>query len=244
MPYRRPTFVSLCLVLFAAIVWSNPSSLQAAVVYSAVDDFSITSNPNGVWSYREGVNSATLLNNPYTDSSVNTWRGSNFSSLYGNFPYVSKNVSGTTIGANWTTDLLLMHPSETLTPSVVRWTAPTSGSWNVLGAFKNVTSATSDVTIYKNTTSILSGAINGSSNPTVSFNQDVVLTAGDFLEFAVGAQGNWGGDSVGLGATLTLNSPPAVVPEPSGMVIAMGLGLGLVVRRWKRGPTTGLGTSP
>lgn len=202
-------------------------------IYSAVDDFSLSDyqNVNGVWSYRQGVNSSSFLTNPYSDASVQTWRGS-FSTIYGNFPYVAKNVSGGPLPPSnqWTTDLLVMHPSENLTPSVVRWTAPSSGAWRVAGRFQNATSATSDVTIYQNTTAIFSSAIVASVVNSVSFDQVVTLSAGDFLEFAAGAQGNWGGDGVGLAAVITAQ-PTGAVPEPtSGVAITL---LSLLGWRWR-----------
>lgn len=91
---------------------------------------------------------------------------------------------------------------------------------------------TSDVYIYQNTTSILSGAISGNSIPPVAFDQLVTVGIGDFLEFAAGAQGNWGGDGVGLAAVISTHTPPhSVVPEPSSLIIACTLGLGFALRR-------------
>jgi hypothetical protein len=211
--------------------------LLHGAVYSAVDDFSLSDyqNVNGVWSYRQGVNSSVFLTNPYSDASVQTWRGS-FSTIYGNFPYVAKNVSGGPLPPSnqWTTDLLVMHPSENLTPAVVRWTAPIFGAWRVAGRFQNATSATSDVTIYQNTTAIFASAIAASVVNSVSFDQVVTLSAGDYLEFAVGAQGNWGGDGVGIAAVIT-SQPAGAVPEPaSGMAMALLSVLGWSARNRRK----------
>ena len=216
----------------ACFGWAVLSSSHAAVVYSAVDDFNVSGNPNGVWSYREGVNSATLLSRSYSDASVQSWSGSNLT-VYGYYPYVAKNVSGGTLPVNWTVDVLQMHPSETLIPSVVRWTAPNAGTWKVQGSFASLSSGFTDINIYKNTTAIVTGSLSGTGSPAVTINQDIVLSAGEFLEFAVGAQGSWGGDGVGFKATITPASAP-VVPEPSGMAIAAGLGVGFLVQRRRR----------
>lgn len=220
---------SLAIAFFGCAVLS---SSHAAIVYSAVDDFNVGTNPNGVWSYREGVNSATLMTRVYSDSSVQSWSGSN-PTIYGFFPYVSRNVSGGTLPVNWTVDVLQMHPSESLIPSVVRWTAPVSGTWKVQGSFVSLSSGLTDINIYKNTSSIVSGSLSGTGSPAVTINQDIVLNAGDFLEFAVGAQGNWGGDGVGFKATITSASTPAV-PEPSSMAIAASLGIGCFIRTCRR----------
>ena len=231
----RWKFLSLLIGIVTS--FTTLPRLQGAV-YSAVDDFSLADyqNVNGVWSYRQGVNSSIFLTNPYSDASVQTWRGS-FSTIYGNFPYVAKNVSGGPLPPSnqWTTDLLVMHPAENLTPSVVRWTAPSSGAWRVAGRFQNATSATSDVTIYQNTTAIFTSAIAASVVNSVSFDQVVTLAAGNFLEFAVGAQGNWGGDGVGLAAVISAQ-PTGAVPEPASgtaMVLLSVLGC-LRIRREHR----------
>lgn len=212
--------------------WAVSSPSHAAVVYSAVNDFNVGSNPNGVWSYREGVNSATLLTRVYSDSSIQSWSGSNLTS-YGNYPFVAKNVSGGTLPVNWTVDVLQMHPSETLIPSVVRWTAPVAGTWKVQGGFASLSSGFTAINIYKNTTSIVSGSLSGIGSPAVTIDQEIVLNAGEFLEFAVGAQGNWGGDGVGFNATITSASTPSV-PEPSSMVIVASLGIGCLNRARRR----------
>lgn len=212
--------------------WAVLSPSHAAVVYSAVNDFNVGSNPNGVWSYREGVNSATLLTRVYSDSSIQSWSGSNLTS-YGYYPFVAKNVSGGTLPVNWTVDVLQMHPSETLIPSVVRWTAPVAGTWKVQGSFASLSSGFTAINIYKNTTSIVSGSLSGIGSPAVTIDQEIVLNAGEFLEFAVGAQGNWGGDGVGFNATITSASTPSV-PEPSSMVIVASLGIGCLIRAGRR----------
>jgi hypothetical protein len=86
------------------------------------------------------------------------------------------------------------------------------------------------VTIYQNTTAIFSSAIVASVVNSVSFDQVVTLSAGDFLEFAAGAQGNWGGDGVGLAAVITAQ-PTGAVPEPaSGVAITL---LSLLGWRWR-----------
>lgn len=232
MQLRSSVLTAIGSLAVAFLGWAVASTSQAAVVYSAVDDFNVSGNPNGVWSYREGVNSATLLSRSYSDASVQSWSGSNLT-IYGYYPYVAKNVSGGTLPVNWTVDVLQMHPSQTLIPSVVRWTAPSAGKWNVQGSFVSLSSGLTDINIYKNTTAIVTGSLSGTGSPAVTINQDIFLSAGEFLEFAVGAQGNWGGDGVGFKATITSASPP-VVPEPSSMVIAAGLGIGFWVRTRRR----------
>ena len=221
---------SFAIAFFGSAVWSS----SHAAVYSAVDDFNVSSNPNGAWSYREGVNSATLLSRSSSDSSVQRWSSNLLlASNGGYYPFVARNVSGTTLPVGWTVDVLQMHPSESLVPSVVRWTAPTAGTWIVQGSFASLSTGVTAINVYRNTTSIVSGVLSGSGSPALTFDQEIVLNAGEFLEFAVGAQGNWGGDGVGFKATITTASPPAV-PEPSSMAVAIGLGIGFVIRARRR----------
>jgi hypothetical protein len=202
--------------LFLAALILTTSAAQAQV-YDATADFSEAGNQNvnGVWSYRQGVNSTILLGSNELYTGVIRWQGS-YNSSFGYFPYISKNVSGGTLPINWTTNLLNMHPASDGTESVLRWTAPTTGYWRISGYFQNTQNATSDVRVLHNNTVIFSDYVNGGSSQ-LTFDSDIGVTAGDIIEFAVGYGGNgWASDGVGLSATIAESTASVTI---SGRVL-------------------------
>src|SRR5262249_46808712 len=115
--------------------------------FDSGSEFSITSNPSGTWSY----GSMTILGGTftgYTDatpnatgiSGLNIW---NFGGLL-EPPYLIGNFSGreiNTFGFNLRPLELDMHPSTTRY-GVTRWTAPLSGTYSILGAFRGINNGT------------------------------------------------------------------------------------------------------
>ena len=190
-------------VLLVQVVSPAAVTLFAQQFYNATEDFSVVSNENvnGVWSYRQGVNSNTLIANQFKSPNSAGWRGS-ISSPFGNFPYVLTNTTGNTIPTNWTPDMLGMHPASDGTESVLRWTSPNESIYLVEGRFQDIQNATADVSILLNNQVVVEDAL-VSSLEAINFDLKVSVTSGDFLEFAVG-RGNDGfeSDAVGLLAVL------------------------------------------
>ena len=121
------------------------------------------------------------------------------------------NHTGTTffynVGVLQPASVLALHPSCTGKLSVVRWTAPTAGSFNVVGLFQGIdTRGTStDVHVLQNsTTALLTSNITG-FGAQVAFSFTVSFAAGDTLDFVVGwgADGDYNDDSTGLAVTIT-----------------------------------------
>lgn len=128
------------LVLALSLGWT---SLATAASYNAVSDFSLASNPNGVWSY--GANSGTAgAFAAFTDSSANPgsfnyWLNQPFSAGFPNyFPFVAKNATGSTFtnstGLAVPTDVLYMAPGINLL-SIVQFTAQGAGQHTFTGGF-------------------------------------------------------------------------------------------------------------
>jgi hypothetical protein len=118
----------------------------------------------------------------------------------------------------------------------VRWTAPTSGTYDVEGLLQSIDVYSNPVIvgiIEGGTTQLLSQTFNAYGNQ-ASYGGILSLTAGTTLDFAAGiGNGGYTYLSTGLSATITPLSEP--VPEPS---VAIGLctsllGLG-VVYLWRR----------
>jgi hypothetical protein len=154
-------------------------------------------------------------------------------------PTVLKNMTGSTIPLEagtigpWPADLLLLHPGPSGDYSVVRFTAPATGTYELAGEFTAIgnysgetedsasitTSAPSSTTLYS------TNSINGPHY----FAFDQTLTVGQYLDFAVGLgpASQFYYDSTGFNVTIS-------TPEPGfySVLLAFCLtGLVVAVRR-------------
>ncbi|QYE33619.1 PEPxxWA-CTERM sorting domain-containing protein (plasmid) [Polymorphobacter sp. PAMC 29334] len=148
-------------------------------------------------------------------------------------PLVGKNLTGSTLDFSTVvlpTNVLLVHPGQS-TDSIVRFTAPTTGKYNVSGFFELLDTHPTGVNAiiaFDNTVvfdQMLSGP--GALSPStpgglVPFGANgILLHAGDFLDYGVNNAGNFYNDSTGLSLTF------AAVPEPASWAL-MIVGFGLV----------------
>ena len=121
-----------------------------------------------------------------------------------------------------------MHPGAPTSGnafSVLRWTAPTPGLFDVSASFRGDDFAyptSTDVHILLNGSSLFSGGVYV-YGPAGSFSDTVSVKAGDTIDLAVGlgTDGNYTGDSTGISFTV------ASVPEPDGALL-LTLGVGIV----------------
>jgi YVTN family beta-propeller protein/parallel beta-helix repeat protein len=203
---------------FVTVVVTNPSGsatqpggFEYVENDSVARDYSIAVNPSPRWSYgwepvRGGA--LSLYSSRIVDSGGNdVWLRS------GDAPGVWRNSTAST--ANSATNstppgAFGMHPGPSGENSVARWTAPSTGTYRIEGAFIGLDYSyptTTDVAILKNNTAaspLFSGAI-GSYNVPLYFSVDVALAAGDTIEFTVGfGNGFYQGDATGLDAVITL----------------------------------------
>ena len=222
----RQTRIGLPFLLLVATFAPGAS---AGTVYDAAGDFSLASNPNGVWSY--GTTGTTLTgpltlfnmteNNvgaPFLDG----WVG-NQVMFNSNFPVVAKNMSGSTQSENAVIVFpfeLTEHPAPDGSYAIVRFTAPTSGLFQLNTTFsgRETTPTTTDVHVLLDGSSLFDGAVNGFGPPSdQSFATTLSLSAGDHIDFAVGfgsgSNPNFLGDLTALDATIS------AVPEPSSAVL-------------------------
>ena len=207
-------------------------SAQAAL-YDAATDFSSTSNPNGVWSYGwsqtlgAAFNSDTDVQN--LGSGVVQWRGDQPPNADGN-PSVFKNTTASQVTIGTVTmpaNSLAFHPGSAGQDSVVRFTAPTAGSYLVAATFAGldyVGPTSTDVHVMVGGVSYFSSVVNGfGPGSATSLGSILVsLSASETVDFAVGNNGGNVGqdangptfyyDSTGLQATVT------AIPEPATMI--------------------------
>jgi hypothetical protein len=239
-------FLSGWVVVVGLLVLALPSALHAD---SAFADFSLTNNPNGNWSYGFTPTlggSITLYNSssnfpgigvpPY--GTLQVWNNSSNSPA----PFLGANTFGTQIlpcpscSLNIPPDFLILHPEITGTLSVLRWTAPSAGTYTISGLFQGVDfqpHPTTDTYILVNGISAYANFLNTFGVPQ-NFSLVVQLNAGDTIDFAVGNGGDlMSNDSTGLVANI--NRAPAPVPEPGTLALfATGLATMLLERRRRR----------
>ncbi len=195
-----------------------------ADVFNAVTDFSISSNPNGVWSYLAAGALFPLADGFAGDcgsgvaNACLAW--SNFQSIPDGVSMFA-NTSGATLHPNSSTydarNYLNIDP-QGLSAAVV-FTAPATGFYQVAGQFlgDDLFATNHPVSVTENgTTSLFAGSIGiyGQKDP---FDFMLSLNAGDSIAFGV-ATGSGGCSfcnlSTGLWAEVTTDSRPITIPDP------------------------------
>jgi len=235
--------LTLAFAAFAPIV-------ARAATYNAVTDFTTATNGVGVWTYGYGTVGNTFLLDTVSGaaftgkSGYNYWGVSSSVSADG-LPIVGHNTNNTPTPGYTpfpATDNLWMHPGNADNlDSILEFTAPTSGVYNIAGYFVRADQASGSgtgtfVSIYDGASALMGPTFISNTNYTdQTFNQNVTLTAGQTLEFAVARNGDYSFDSTGLSLTVTQNVAP-VIPEPSSLIL-FGTGIlgvaGSIHRRLK-----------
>jgi len=238
---RKSVLISTIATLLSLVVLARPGAAQT---YSAAGDFSISSNPNGAWSYgySYGAGSAFHLDTTNTASygpglALGGWMGNVDSSPGANYPYALKNFTANPVANNGTSvyqpGQLGLQPGSSNEDSVVRWTAPFSGTFSIQVTFSAMDSFgdSADVHVLHNGSSLLNSTVLSGvfgSPSSVSFSTAQSVLAGDTIDFVVGNDGNGpNNDTTGLTAT--------IVPEPGALaLVAMSLASLLSFRFFKR----------
>lgn len=214
-----------------------------ASTYNAATDFSATNNPNGAWTYgAQQVLGGALT--PYTrtkvDGGLSIWYEVDtfliFSQVWGIEPIIAY---------DGVSDRLSVHPGvitypydlyDNLPYSVLRWTAPASGVYEIdatfFGMFTFDFGTTTDVHVLLNNSPLLNAYVVGASAQQ-TFSGTWSLAAGDTLDFAVGPATDvaplydYQGDMTGLSVIINQVSEPITLT-----LFCIGLaGLGAVRRK-------------
>lgn len=220
----RTTFLTLAS---AALIITTDANSQ--VIYDLQEALAASqptiSNPTGVFSfgkYTGGLNPTTFtLYTNFTENLV----GTGLDAFYTD-PSIDPNGLYNDTGSTFSNFGIVLAAGEfalgpDFGPSVVRFTAPTLGYYHVSADFALVqnTNGGAFMYVYHNTTQL--GSNTSSSTYSYSSLSDILLNAGDTIDFVVGGPGS-GTDTTSLSATATFNA----VPEPSTYAI---LCLGIVI---------------
>ena len=202
---------------------SGPGDVPGDVTFSTPSydpgaAFSATSNPSGMWTYGwEPYRGATFTPDAANQSTpYPLWFGP-----AGGFPVLGFNNLGVDYQSGTVLDAagaIVMHPGPSGQNSVLRWTAPNSGTFLVQGRFfaEDLQGTTTDVAVLLNTsTQIMSGEVTGAAlpngqGPGVPFGFVQTVNAGDTLDFTVGfgTDDNYDSDSTGLFLTILPSTSP------------------------------------
>ena len=217
---RKGLFVAGVLLLFGLA--SLPSFAAVEVTcWDAASEFNDSenpdaANPSGVWSYgwkKELTGKFYLASTPFTDPPFRFgWcNASGYPLIY----HSARPISALMNGPNTYTvppHGLALHPGLNGEYAVLRFTAPTDGTYKVSGQFfaadDNATGTTTDVWILRNDekNGSFSGEIDyyGRAKSASFTSKDFQLKKGDTLDFEVGygANKNYEYDSTGLMALI------------------------------------------
>lgn len=198
-------------VLLAAVPLGSPALL--AQVFDAPADFSATDNPNQVWSYgwSDVPGGQFAL---YVDSSqrlgLDAWSRNGTDQ-----PSVLHNGTNQPIvlsaGLTVYPGQLVLHPGREGENCVLRWTAPTSGAFEVEAEFQliDVQARTVDAHIYRGSSSLFSRLLSGFGD-LARFGSTLSVAAGESVDFVVGLGTEaYTDDSVSITLTISKGHLPA-----------------------------------
>lgn len=200
-----------------------------ATAYNAVTDFSNTSNPSGVWSYRDGSGGLLSSQTSSGPSGVGTIWTNGLSFPSASFITANTGATAQTSGTSYyAADA--MHLDGQGVGAEVRFTSTTGGTFNISGDFSygDTSMVTHTVSIVDNNNNTLfsSSLANGQTKDFAL--ASVSLGAGGYLDFISGTDGGSSYAGTNLQAIVG-------VPEPATFTL-LGVGMaGLVVTRRRRG---------
>jgi hypothetical protein len=214
----------------------------SATTFDAVTGFS-SSNPSGPWAFGTGVTGASFTpmtvftaGDAFGVTGLSTWQTP---VSVNNVPAIASNISGTPIAAStvvFPTNALDVHPGPS-TDSIVTFTTPTTGTYDITGFFELLDIAPTGViaSIYAGSTQLYTtGALTGPpANQSTftpggkdTFSLDTSLTAGEVISFGVNNDGDFNYDSTGFDATITSAAASTSTPEPCSMFLLLaGVGV-------------------
>ncbi len=245
--------------LFAASLLFCISAANAGS-YNAVSDFSVKSNPNGVWSY---VDANALLVSTGTGLGLSGWLTPVLG--FGN-EGVFQNITGASL--TWPPNSLPGLPvaivptdhlylSTSINNTVLRFNAPASGTYMITGDFLGIDTVpvAHNVAVLVNGNNIFSANI-AAYTQSAPFNFGKALNAGDTVDFINYGLSNIAyayGLATGLAVNINSAGPPTVATAisasgfgafpniaPGTFIEIYGSNLSLTTRGWNGNDFTGV----
>jgi uncharacterized protein (TIGR03437 family) len=205
-------------VLLASMSIGLGAGQPQALTYNAVTAFSLSNNPNGVWSYLSGGSllSTSVIGIGSTAGWNYWWDGK----AVPNSADIGANVSGNTLTISnsivMPTNVLQMDP-EAASNVTVRFTAPAAGAYAIIGNFLGIDTNQKlhSVVIMHNGVAIFTNTISA-FNQNDAFNLTATLSAGDFIDFVSDTGPSAYEDlSTGLSVTITTSAAQNTVTTVS-----------------------------
>lgn len=209
------------MAILLAVFGLRAASAGAADIFDATADYSITNNPNGVWSsgYKSTLSSAFVVYDQtgYVANSYSYWNSSTASNQepIGAMNFY-KNFSNAPI-YGLDPNMIALHPGPLNQYSILRFTAPKTASYYLqLQFFAGNTGDTDGYAILNdNSANPLFYAI--TTNPSPTFSSFLNLNLGDFVDVVVGSKGDYY-----YGTTpITVVFTEQAVPEPQSVMLGL-----------------------
>lgn len=206
----------------SAVVIRHVAQMEVTNTWSVEAGFSTTANPSGPWSYGYMMRAGTVPD-PTTFSLYDRfvpatpcplWCSSGIAGVDPNVTYNNSASVQSCCGVNrieWDPGEMSIGPGLNGELTVVRWTAPFAGHYDIAASFldNQETGDSADAYVYHNATQLFAGAPGTVVGSGVSHSEtSLLLEAGDTLDFIIGP----GADNVATGnhstliATISLNT--------------------------------------
>lgn len=221
-------------ILAIAILLVATSQVHATL-FNAAEDFSTNNNPNGVWSYGTIGNTSAPFGPFQSYTTISNYSGIDYwNSALGMVLHNGTNNPITVGSPTWQPGGLSIRNTAINQASVVRFTAPSTGSYDISGSFYlSSTSGLSDVGIAENYDSQFSANNNaiglfGVSGLTGTslFSLSLLLTQNDTIDFAVGGP-HYLDDLGDTGLNVAVSFTPSISPVPEPTTLAL-LSIGIL----------------
>lgn len=199
----------------ALLVFFMPA-LAPAATFNAAADFNASQNPAGAWSYGYLAGSTFT---PYTSANTEFYGASTWNrplpSASDVYPLVFHNGSSGTL--SYGTGLILpgelgIAPGPEGQISVIRWTAPEGGLFDIDATFTRDDIGSMQVFVRVNGNDVFDAFLI-EQNPVAQYSSQLAFGVGDTVDFAigVGSDGSYVGDTADVTATIS------AVPLPGGL---------------------------